>query len=89
MCSFQLSDVSRMKPRYFRANVNVAVSPSILTGGNWLVPTVLLARIITDVLVVFNFKRLFVYQFATVGSRLFVFVMVVSGLAPYYAVICR
>ena len=28
MCSFQLSDVSRMRPRYFRVHVNVAVSPS-------------------------------------------------------------
>ena len=55
MCSFQSSDVSRMRPRYFRVNVNVAVSPSIMTGGRWLVSTVLLARIITDVLVVFNF----------------------------------
>ena len=49
MCSFQLSDVSRMRSRYFRVNVNVAVSPSIMTGGRWLMSTVLLARIITDV----------------------------------------
>ena len=37
------------------------VSPSILTRGRWLVHTVLLARIITDILAVFNFKRLFLY----------------------------
>ena len=86
MCSFKLSDVSRMKPRYFRVNVNVAVSPSIMTGGGWLVPTVLLARIITGVLVVIYFKRLFLYQFATVGSSLLVFVMVVSVLTPYCSI---
>ena len=77
MCSFQLSDVSRMRPRYFRVNVNVAVSPSVMTGGRWLV---------TDVLVVFNFLRLFLYQCATVGSRLLLFVMVVSGLSPYCSI---
>ena len=54
MCSFQLSDVSRMRPRYFRVNVNVAVCPSIMTGGRWFVSTVLLTRIITDVLVIYN-----------------------------------
>ena len=82
MCSFQLSVVSKCRPRYLKEFVYVAVFPLRTTGGSWSVLIWQFASIITYVLLVFSLSRLSSYHFATVGSNSFVVVSASIGVFP-------